>query len=106
VWEDFYFEFPYLGATGLTDKNKSKIKYPCIAQNKEDGLFCNAVVEYFDNKIDYISRQGKPLSLGIILNNDLYRLASNFERLLDSEYNIHDNRAVVGIYNAIARGEL
>jgi asparagine synthetase B (glutamine-hydrolysing) len=33
-------------------------------------------------------------------------IASNFERLLDSEYNIHDNRAVIGIYNAIARGEL
>lgn len=33
-------------------------------------------------------------------------IADNYSRLLQSEYNLHRNKAVIGIYNAIARGEL
>lgn len=33
-------------------------------------------------------------------------IADNYARLLQSEYNLHGNKAVIGIYNAIARGEL
>jgi len=79
IWDNLIIDYPYLGASGLNDKNKSKIKYPCLAQNKEDGLFCNAVIEYMTNKCEYISRQGKNLSIGSILNNELLRLSSNFE---------------------------
>ena len=78
VWSDFKFDFPYLGASGLTDKNMNKIKYPCLAQNKEDGLFCNGIVDILKNKVEYMSRQGKPLLLGNLLDDELKVYASQF----------------------------
>jgi len=78
VWNDFSFDYPYLGATGLSEKNINKIKYPCLAQMKEDGLFCNAIIDLVPAKVQYISRQGKPLALGNILDEELVNFAITF----------------------------
>lgn len=76
VWSDLFEDFPYMGATGLNNSNIKKIKYPCIMQLKEDGLFCNSLVNESD--IRYISRQGNDLDIGTFFNKELFSLQNNY----------------------------
>lgn len=85
VWNDFYFKYPYMGCKVFTMDNLKKIKYPALAQTKLDGLFCNAIVDPINKKVEYISRQGKPLNIIGSLDEELLQLKSSKKFVLNGE---------------------
>lgn len=94
VWKDLFKDFPYMGASGLTDKNINKIKYPCIMQMKEDGLFCNAFIR---DEVEYISRQGHPLDIGNTFSEELKSLRNLYGKNMVStgEIRVEANKEVI-----------
>ena len=84
VWPDFCFTYPYLGCKPYNEKNLSKIKYEAIAQTKADGLYCNAIVHLGD-KVKYVSRQGKPVTIQGSLDNILLNMNFNEDFVLNGE---------------------
>lgn len=94
VWDNLFKDFPYMGATGLTDKNINKIKYPCIMQMKEDGLFCNA---FIGDEVEYISRQGHNLDIGNTFSEELKSLKNLYGKNMVStgEIRVEANKEVI-----------
>ena len=85
IWQDFYFEYPYMGARGFSDKNLDKIKYPAFCQTKMDGLYCNAIVDVKNQTVKYMSRQGKKLNVGNILDDSLLSIQCKDNFVLNGE---------------------
>lgn len=50
-----------------------------------DGLFCNAIVDPINQKVEYISRQGKPLNISGSLDGELLSLNSSKKFVLNGE---------------------
>ena len=59
VWPDFLPSFPYMGCRAFTQKNLNALNFPCYAQTKMDGTFCNVVIDLKNKEVSYISRQSK-----------------------------------------------
>ena len=84
VWPDFCFTWPYMGCRPQNDKNLSNIKFPAYAQTKMDGAYCNVVVK-FGKKVEYVSRQGKPIAIQGSLDNILLGLYIGEDFVLNGE---------------------
>src|SRR5574344_103549 len=80
VWVDYFSEYPYMGTKILTEDNKNKLKLPCVAQLKEDGLFNNCVCKIDKKVVRHVSRQGKDLDIGTFLNSKALELANMFNK--------------------------
>lgn len=91
VWKDIYFRYSYMGARPFSMDNVKKVKMPCIAQLKADGLFCNAIVDPINNKVEYRSRQGKDINIYGSLENDLLKIKANDKFVIHGELLCLDN---------------
>jgi ATP-dependent DNA ligase len=54
VWKDLIPTTPYMRCSG--DEKLKNIKYPAIVQRKEDGSFCNVIVD--NGKVSFLTRNG------------------------------------------------
>lgn len=85
IWEDFYFVYPYMGARGFSEKNLNRIVYPAFCQTKMDGLYCNAIVDVKNKTVQYMSRQGKKLNIGHVLDDALLSINTKESFVLNGE---------------------
>lgn len=105
VWADFCFTYPYLGCKPYNDKNLDRMTYPAIVQTKMDGLFCNAIV-HLNKKVEYVSRQGKPMTIQGSLDNILLNMNFNEDFVLNGEILVTDSNGKIlerSISNGIIR---
>jgi ATP-dependent DNA ligase len=71
IWPDLKLSYPCMLVSPLTEK--TKIKFPCIAQTKMDGMRFNAHVQY--GQVAFKSRAGKELDLsGLPIEADFKQL--------------------------------
>ena len=90
VWNDFYFKYPYLGAKPFNMKNLQRVKFPAFGQLKADGLFCNIIVDPLNKKVEYVSRQGKPVNIYGSLESDLLKVTAPAKFVLTGEILVYD----------------
>ncbi len=90
VWNDFYFKYPYLGAKPFNMKNLQRVKFPAFGQLKADGLFCNIIVDPLNKKVEYVSRQGKPVNIYGSLESDLLKVNAPAKFVLTGEILVYD----------------
>ena len=81
IWPDLKLSYPCMLVSPLNDK--TKIKFPCIAQTKMDGMRFNAIRE--DGQVSYRTRAGKELDLFGILDEDVRLLTKPWNAVLDGE---------------------
>ena len=82
IWPEYFkLSHPCMLVSPLNDK--TKIKFPCIAQTKMDGMRFNAIYE--DDQVSYHTRAGKELDLFGALDDDVRRLAAGQDCVLDGE---------------------
>lgn len=81
IWPDLTLSYPCMLVSPMNEK--TKIKFPCIAQTKMDGMRFNAIVE--NGTVQYRSRAGKELDLFGVLDADVMSLTAETEYVLDGE---------------------
>ena len=81
IWPDLKLSYPCMLVSPMNEK--TKIKFPCIAQTKMDGMRFNAIVE--NGTVQYRSRAGKELDLFGVLDSDIMSLTAETEYVLDGE---------------------
>ena len=81
TWPDLKLTYPCMLVSPLNDK--TKIKFPCIAQTKMDGMRFNAICE--NGTVQYRSRAGKELDLFGALDAEVAGLAAHRDCVLDGE---------------------
>ena len=81
IWPDLKLSYPCMLVSPLNDK--TKIKFPCIAQTKMDGMRFNAICE--DGQVSYRTRAGKELDLFGVLDADVRFLTKPRNAVLDGE---------------------
>jgi ATP-dependent DNA ligase len=81
IWPDLKLSYPCMLVSPMNEK--TKIKFPCIAQTKMDGMRFNAIVE--NGTVQYRSRAGKELDLFGVLDSDIMSLAAEQSYVLDGE---------------------
>ena len=81
IWPDLKLSYPCMLVSPLNEK--TKIKFPCIAQTKMDGMRFNAICE--KGQVSYRSRAGKELELFGALDDDVRYWATLFDCVLDGE---------------------
>ena len=81
TWPDLKLTYPCMLVSPLNDK--TKIKFPCIAQTKMDGMRFNAICE--NGTVQYRSRAGKELDLFGALDAEVAGLAAGLDYVLDGE---------------------
>jgi hypothetical protein len=67
IWPDLKLSYPCMLVSPLTEK--TKVKFPCIAQTKMDGMRFNAICE--KGQVSYSTRAGKELDLFGALDDDV-----------------------------------
>lgn len=67
VWPGLIFEYPCMLASPMNERTIKHIVYPAYAQVKMDGMRFNAVIQ--KSKISFFSRNGKPMVLNGILDD-------------------------------------
>jgi ATP-dependent DNA ligase len=67
IWPDLKLSYPCMLVSPLTEK--TKIKFPCIAQTKMDGMRFNAICE--KGVVSYRTRAGKELDLFGVLDEEV-----------------------------------
>lgn len=92
IWSDFQFVYPYMGARPFSEKNLNKITYPAFCQTKMDGLYCNAIVDIDNKKVQYVSRQGKPIGIGHALDETLLSIKCSEKFVLNGEILVWDEK--------------
>ena len=88
VWPNLIPVYPCMLCSTMDEKLLAKIKFPAYFQMKLDGMRFNAIVR--DNKVEYRSRNGKPLELFGILDDFFIRMAGGREYVYDGELLILD----------------
>lgn len=83
VWPGLIMSYPVMLCEPYNDKLISKIRWPAIAQIKQDGMRFNAVVK--DNKCSLHSRNGKRIDLLGRLEQEFIQLASGRNCVFDGE---------------------
>ena len=87
IWPEYFkLHHPCMLVSPLNDK--TKIKFPCIAQTKMDGMRFNAI--YDDDQVSYHTRAGKELDLFGALDDDVRQLAAGLDCVLDGELLVVD----------------
>ena len=81
TWPDLKLSYPCMLVSPLD--SKTKIKFPCIAQTKMDGMRFNAICE--NGQVSYRTRAGKELDLFGALDDDVRHLAAGLDCVLDGE---------------------
>jgi len=81
IWPDLKLSYPCMLVSPLNDK--TKIKFPCIAQTKMDGMRFNAICE--DGHVSYRTRAGKELDLFGVLDAEVVGLVAKRDCVLDGE---------------------
>lgn len=87
VWPDFLITYPYMGCKPFNMKNLQAIEYPAFVQTKMDGTFCNVIVDFENQQVEYISRQSKPQPI-------LGSLDKEFLNLSRLDYDTFGNKVV------------
>ena len=83
VWPSLIHEYPCMLCSGYEDKLVSKIKWPALAQKKEDGMRFNAIVK--DGKVEFRARSGKELDLLGYLDQEFLTIAKGENLVFDGE---------------------
>ena len=60
-----------MGCRPFTKKNLQALVFPCYAQTKMDGTFCNVIIDLQNRKVNYVSRQSKPQPIEGSLDKEL-----------------------------------
>ena len=60
IWPDFCILYPYMGCCPFNTKNLNALVFPCYAQTKMDGTYCNVIIDTKNKTVEYASRQSKP----------------------------------------------
>ena len=81
IWPDLKLSYPCMLVSPMNEK--TKIKFPCLAQTKMDGMRFNAICE--KGQVSYRTRAGKELDLFGALDDDVRRLAAGLDCVLDGE---------------------
>jgi hypothetical protein len=81
IWPDLKLSYPCMLVSPLNEK--TKIKFPCIAQTKMDGMRFNAICE--NGQVSYRTRAGKELDLFGALDGEVMGLAARRDCVLDGE---------------------
>lgn len=97
IWTDFCIDWSYMGASGITEKNWNKIEYPVIVQVKEDGMYCNAIIDFSEKTVQYISRQGKPILISGLFDSELLSFSNclNEKMIATGEIRILNNSKTI-----------
>jgi hypothetical protein len=85
IWPDLCLSYPCQLVSPMD--SKTKLKFPCMAQTKMDGMRFNAIVT--DGSVSYRSRNGKELDLGDVLDREFLAI-SNQNMVYDGELLIVD----------------
>jgi hypothetical protein len=81
IWPDLKLSYPCMLVSPLNEK--TKIKFPCLAQTKMDGMRFNAICE--KGVVSYRTRAGKELDLFGALDGEVAGLAARRDCVLDGE---------------------
>jgi ATP-dependent DNA ligase len=81
TWPDLKLTYPCMLVSPLNDK--TKIKFPMVAQTKMDGMRFNAICE--NGQVSYRTRAGKELDLFGALDGEVVGLAAKRDCVLDGE---------------------
>ena len=81
VWPYLRLSYPCMLVSSMTEK--TKLKFPMMAQTKMDGMRFNAVVEA--GAVTYRSRNGKELDLKGVLDEDFLKHANGTDVVFDGE---------------------
>jgi hypothetical protein len=81
VWPYLRLSYPCMLVSSMNEK--TKLKFPMMAQTKMDGMRFNAIVE--NGAVTYRSRNGKELDLKGVLDDDFLTRADGFDVVFDGE---------------------
>jgi hypothetical protein len=81
VWPYLRLSYPCMLVSSMNEK--TKLKFPMMAQTKMDGMRFNAIVE--NGAVTYRSRNGKELDLKGVLDADFLARADGFDVVFDGE---------------------
>ncbi len=81
IWPDLKLSWPCMLVSPMNEK--TKIKFPCLAQTKMDGMRFNALVE--NGQVSYRTRNGKELDLFGALDDDVLAMTASEPYVLDGE---------------------
>ena len=81
VWPYLRLSYPCMLVSSMNEK--TKLKFPMMAQTKMDGMRFNAIVE--SGAVTYRSRNGKELDLTGVLDDDFLTRADGFDVVFDGE---------------------
>jgi hypothetical protein len=81
IWPYLNLSWPCMLVSGMNEK--TKLKFPMIAQTKMDGMRFNAVVQ--GGAVTYRSRNGKELDIFGVLDYDFLRMAAGEDLVFDGE---------------------
>ena len=81
VWPYLRLSYPCMLVSPMNEK--TKLKFPMMAQTKMDGMRFNAVVE--GGAVTYRSRNGKELDLKGVLDEDFLARSDNLDVVFDGE---------------------
>jgi ATP-dependent DNA ligase len=113
IWKNLIPEYPVMLASGFDQKAVDKIKFPAVVQHKLDGMRFNAIVK--DGKVEFRSRNGKPIDLLGELEQDFLQLFQlqpgkgivyDGELLVKSAAGILDRKTGNGILNKAVKGTI
>lgn len=110
VFPNTVYIHPYSRCSGFSEKNLSRIEYPCYSQTKMDGLYCDVMVYTPEGKdepvVEYRSRNGSYLKLGnedrdklLIEQADGYVVMGE-ALVVDEEGNLMDRQSSNGYLNS------
>lgn len=106
VWNDFCVRWSYMGAKPFNMKNLSAIKYPAFAQTKLDGMFANIIVDVENQKVRYVSRQGKEINIYGSLEKELLKIKASENFVLTGELLVWDKENNKPLSRKIGNGIL
>lgn len=113
TWAGLVPEYPVMLASGYDEKLVSKIKFPAACQLKLDGMRFNAIIK--DGKVEYRSRNGKPIDLLGALDESilsLFPMKNGNAIVLDGELLVKDAAGILdrktgnGILNKAVKGTI
>jgi hypothetical protein len=81
IWPYLNLSWPCMLVSGMNEK--TKLKFPMIAQTKMDGMRFNAVVQ--GGAVTYRSRNGKELDIFGVLDDDFLRMSAGEDLVFDGE---------------------
>ena len=89
VWgKNFIMEWPVMLCSPFDQKLVDKMEWPAITQLKLDGLRVSIVVK--DNKVEYRTRNGKPMDLLGVLDEPFIKMAQGKHWVYDGELLVLD----------------